>query len=127
VVPKLAVQVVKGGIACRGFTPAIGCHGLSLRCDGHQSGNRVPRTELPEANYAMQAGHLEVQHAEALRSLGDLSAARDYAERVTAIAADSHVRGQIHRFATLAMILAGQGKADAATDVAFRMLDLKDL
>ena len=49
---------------------------------------------------------------------------RDYAERATAAAAGSHVRGQIHRFATLAMILAGERKADDATDVAFRMLDL---
>ena len=100
-----------------------GCH-ASMRQSEEMAARIRTGEELPEANYALQAGHVEVQHAEALRSLGDLSAARDYAERATAVAAGSHVRGQIHRFATLAMILAGQEKADAATDVAFRMLDL---
>lgn len=80
--------------------------------------------EMPEANYALQAGHVEVQHAEALRSLGDLAAARQYAQQAVAVARESHVRGQIHRFATLAMILAGEREADAAADVALTMLDL---
>ena len=80
--------------------------------------------ELPEADYALQAGHVEVQHAEALRSLGDLTAARQHAQQAVAVAKESHVRGQTHRFATLAMILAGERKADAAADVAIKMLDL---
>jgi hypothetical protein len=64
-----------------------------------------------------------VQHADALRRLGDLTAARSYAERSVAAAGESHIRGQVHRLATLATILAGQGQADAAAGVAGQMLD----
>jgi hypothetical protein len=38
-------------------------------------------------------------------------------------AGHSHVRGQVHRLATLATILAGQGDADAAAGIAGQMLD----
>jgi hypothetical protein len=100
-----------------------GCHASMRRSEAMavriEAGN-----EFPEADYALQAGHVEVQHAEALRSLGDLTAARDYAQRATAVAEGSHVRGQVHRFATLAMILASERKADAAVDVAMKMLAL---
>jgi hypothetical protein len=34
------------------------------------------------------------------------------------------MRGQVHRYATLAMILAGERQADGAADVALKMLDL---
>jgi hypothetical protein len=58
-------------------------------------------------------------------SLGgrDLTAARSYAERSVAAAGESHMRGQVHRLATLATILAGQGEADAAAGIAGQMLD----
>jgi alpha-D-ribose 1-methylphosphonate 5-triphosphate synthase subunit PhnG len=64
-----------------------------------------------------------VQHADALRRLGDLTVARSYAERSVAAAGESHIRGRVHRLATLATILADQGKADAAADIAGQMLD----
>ena len=100
-----------------------GCHASMRRSE--QMARRIHTDdELPEADYAVQAGHVEVQHAEALRSLGDIAGARDYAQRATAIAQGSHVRGQVHRYATLAMILAGDREADAAADVAATMLDL---
>jgi hypothetical protein len=100
-----------------------GCH-ASMRRSEEMAARIEASKEFPEADYALQAGHVEVQHAEALRSLGDLTAARDYAQRAAAVAEGSHVRGQVHRFATLAMILAGERKADAAADVAMKMLDL---
>jgi len=78
--------------------------------------------EPPETGY-VQPGLVEVQHADALRRLGDLTAARSYAERSVAAAGHSHVRGQVHRLATLATILAAQGDADAAAGIAGQMLD----
>jgi hypothetical protein len=78
--------------------------------------------EPPETGY-VQPGLVEVQHADALARLGDLTAARSYAERSVAAAGHSHERGQVHRLATLAMILAGQGDADAAAGIAGQMLD----
>jgi alpha-D-ribose 1-methylphosphonate 5-triphosphate synthase subunit PhnG len=78
--------------------------------------------EPPETGY-VQPGLVEVQHADALRRLGDLTAARSYAERSVAAAGHSHVRGQVHRLATLATILASQGNADAAASIAGQMLD----
>jgi hypothetical protein len=100
-----------------------GCH-ASMRRSEEMAARIHADEELPEADYAVQAGHVEVQHAEALRSLGDMAAARGYAQRAAAIAKGSHVRGQVHRYATLAMILAGERRADAAADVALKMLDL---
>jgi hypothetical protein len=73
--------------------------------------------EPPETGY-VQPGLVEVQHADALARLGDLTVARGYAERAVAVAGESHLRGQVHRLATLATILAGQGEADAAADIA---------
>jgi hypothetical protein len=55
--------------------------------------------------------------------LGDLTAARGYAERAVAGADERHLRGQVHRLATLATILARQGEADTATNIAGQMLD----
>ena len=52
-----------------------------------------------------------------------LGGGRSYAERSVAAASHSHERGQVHRLATLATILAGQGDADAAADIAGQMLD----
>jgi hypothetical protein len=100
-----------------------GCH-VSMRRSEEMVTRIRMADELPEADYAVQAGHVEVQHAEALRSLGDMAAAGGYAQRATAIAGGSHARGQVHRYATLAMILAGERDADAAADVAGKMLDL---
>ncbi len=64
-----------------------------------------------------------MQNADALRRLGDLTAARSYAERSVAAAGQSHMRGQVHRLATLATIMAGQGDADGAAGIAGQMLD----
>jgi len=55
--------------------------------------------------------------------LGDLAAARSYAQQSVDAAAHSHSRGRVHRLATLATILAGQGDADADAGTAAVMLD----
>ncbi len=64
-------------------------------------------------------GSLSITNAPAVH----LTAARSYPERSVAAAGESHVRGQVHRLATLATILAGQGDADAAAGIAGQMLD----
>lgn len=71
----------------------------------------------------MQAGLVETQHADALKTLGDLGAARGYAQQAVDASAQSHTRGRVHRLATLATILAGQGDTEAAASVAGQMLD----
>jgi hypothetical protein len=98
-----------------------GCH-ASMRRSEEMAG-RIRRSEEPPETGYVQPGLVEVQHADALRRLGDLTAARSYAERAVAAADHSHMRGQVHRLATLATILAGQGEADAAAGLAGQMLD----
>lgn len=98
-----------------------GCHASMRRSEEMAARIRLSE-EPPETGY-VQPGLVEVQHADALRRLGDLTAARSYAERSVAAAGQSHVRGQVHRFATLATILASQGDADAAAGIAGQMLD----
>ncbi|MEU8267560.1 transcriptional regulator [Sphaerisporangium sp. NPDC049002] len=78
--------------------------------------------EPPETGY-VQPGLLECQHAEALRRLGDLQAAQEYAEEALVSADECHLRGQAHRLATLALILAERGDLEQAVAAGGRMLD----
>jgi hypothetical protein len=98
-----------------------GCHD-SMRRSEEMAGRIRLSEEPPETGY-VQPGLVEVQHADALHRLGDLTAARSYAERSVAAAGESHMRGRVHRLATLATIMAGQGDADGAADVAGQMID----
>jgi hypothetical protein len=98
-----------------------GCHESMTRAED-MSGRIRPGEEPPETSY-VQAGLVETQHADALRSLGDLAAARSYAQQSVDAAAQSHSRGRVHRLATLATILAGQGDVEAAAETATVMLD----
>lgn len=61
--------------------------------------------------------------AEALRQLGDLGPAQAYAEEALATADRCHVRGQVHRYATLAIVLAARGELEQGADAASQMLD----
>jgi tetratricopeptide (TPR) repeat protein len=91
----------------------------------HQAESMAGRIRLseepPETGY-VQPGLAELQHAEALRQLGDLTAAQTYAEQALTTADQCHLRSQVHRFATLAMILAARGEPEAAADAGHRML-----
>ena len=98
-----------------------GCHAAMSRAEDAAARIR-PGEEPPETSY-VQAGLLETQHADALRALGDLSAARGYAQQAVDAAGSSHARGRVHRLATLAIIQAGQGDADEQAGTAWRMLD----
>jgi hypothetical protein len=98
-----------------------GCHASMTRAE-EMSGRIRASEEPPETSY-VQAGLVQTQHAEALKTLGDLGAARDYAQQAVDASAQSHTRGRVHRLATLATILAGQRDTDAAASVAGQMLD----
>jgi hypothetical protein len=98
-----------------------GCHASMGRAEDMSVRIR-PGEEPPETSY-VQAGLVETQHADALRVLGDLGAARAYAQQSVDAAAHSHARGRVHRLATLATILASQGEAEAAAGTATLMLD----
>ena len=56
-----------------------GCH-ASMRAPEEMSSRIRPGDEPPETSY-VQAGLVDVQHADALARLGDLTAARSYAEQ----------------------------------------------
>jgi hypothetical protein len=98
-----------------------GCHAAMTRAEAAVM--RIqPDQEPPETSY-VQAGLVETQHADALRTLGDLITARAYAQQSVDVAAHSHARGRVHRLATLATVLAGQGDAECAAGTAMQMLD----
>jgi hypothetical protein len=58
-----------------------------------------------------------------LRRLGDLPTAQTYAEESVRTASVTHLRGQVHRYAGLALILTAQGDIDRGVHVAGQMLD----
>jgi hypothetical protein len=98
-----------------------GCHDAIARAEAAVT--RIsPEQEPPETSY-VQAGLVETQHADALRTLGDLTAARAYAQQSVDAAAHCHARGRVHRLATLATVLARQGDAEHAASTAVQMLD----
>lgn len=92
------------------------------RCGGGRGGQLL-------TNQALYLGRNRqvIQYAEtALRgargslsaALGDLTAARACAQQSVDAAAHSHTRGRVHRLATLATVLAGQGDAEHAAGTA---------
>lgn len=97
------------------------CHDHMRRAE-RMTDRIQPGQEPPETGY-VQPGLAELQHAEALRQLGDLAAAQSHAEEALKTAPLCHLRSQVHRHATLAMILAERGEAGQAAGTAIEMLD----
>ncbi|GGU03120.1 transcriptional regulator [Streptomyces violascens] len=94
---------------------------LSSIMSAESAAGRIrPGQEPAETGY-VQPGLVNVQVAEALLSLGDLTAAREQA----ALAADEpcHDRGRVHRLAMLAQIELRQGDADRAVATAVEMAE----
>jgi hypothetical protein len=77
--------------------------------------------ELAEVSYVLP-GLVETQVAEALRRLGDLAAAQAYAEESVRTSSETHLRGRVHRYAGLALIVAQRGDVDQAVQVGNEML-----
>ncbi len=100
----------------------VQCH-EQMRHAEHMAQRVTLSEEPPETGY-VQPGLAEVQCAEALRQLGDLGPAQAYAEEALATIGRCHVRGQVHRYATLAMVLAARGELEQGAHAAVQMLDL---
>ncbi|MFF9352212.1 transcriptional regulator [Streptomyces sp. NPDC014734] len=79
-----------------------------------------PGHEPDETGY-VQPGLVDVQVAEALLSLGDLSGAREHA--VTAVRTPAHDRGRVHRLAMLTQVELCRGEADRAAATAVEMAE----
>jgi hypothetical protein len=101
-----------------------GCH-HHLKLAVAAAGRIDHHAEPAEVSY-MTPGLVETQVAEALRRLGDLPAAYTYAEESVRTAPATHLRGQVHRHAGLALILCARGEVDHASHVAAGMLELAD-
>lgn len=97
------------------------CH-QQMRKAEQMAGRIRVGEEPPETGY-VQPGMAALQHAEALRQLHDLVAAQRYAEEALRIGEACHLRSQMHRFATLAMVLADRGQAEESAHAAGQMLD----
>ncbi|MEY9211445.1 helix-turn-helix transcriptional regulator [Thermobifida halotolerans] len=80
--------------------------------------NRIRYGEEPSETSYVQPGLMETQFSEALRRLGDLKAAEEYALESLETADAAHLRGQVHRYAGLAVIRAQSGSADEALEPA---------
>lgn len=98
-----------------------GCH-ENMRGAESAVGRIRRENEPPETGY-VQPGLVETQHAEALRRLGDLKGAQEYAEESVRTSDDCHARGQAHRLATLALVLGQRGAVEEAVTVGDQMLD----
>lgn len=72
----------------------------------------VQHAEKPDEISYVLPGLVETQSAEALRRLGDLGAAQNCAEESVRTAPATDLRGQVHRYAGLALILTARGDLD---------------
>lgn len=97
------------------------CHAQMTRAE--TAAGHIRRDEEPTETSYVQDGLVETQHAEALRQLGDLTAAEGYALEAVRTAEGAHLRGQVHRHAGLAMIRAQGGRVDEALAPARVMLE----
>ncbi|MFY1623742.1 hypothetical protein ACN268_11105 [Micromonospora sp. WMMD735] len=84
---------------------------------------RIPHAGSPAEVSYVQPGLVETQIAEALRRLGDLTAAQTYAEESVRTGTTTHLRGQAHRYAGLSLILTARGDLDRSAHAAAHMLD----
>ncbi|WP_328889943.1 transcriptional regulator [Streptomyces sp. NBC_00316] len=89
-----------------------------IRCAESEAGCITPGHEPDETGY-VEPGLVNVQVAEALLRLGDLSGAREHA--AVAVRTPAHDRGRVHRLAMLTHIELRQGEADRAAGTATEM------
>ncbi|MCM2415152.1 transcriptional regulator [Streptomyces sp. RKAG290] len=85
-----------------------------------EAGRIRPGQEPDETGY-VQPGLVNVQVAEALLGLGDLTAAREHA--AAAVRTPAHDRGRVHRLAMLTTIELRRGEADRAAVTAVEMAE----
>ena len=85
--------------------------------------DRIAHAGSPAEVSYVQPGLVETQIAEALRRLGDLTAAQTYAEESVRTGTTTHLRGQAHRYAGLSLILTARVDLDRSAHAAAHMLD----
>lgn len=86
-----------------------------------RAAERIRRGYEPDETGYVQPGLVNVQVAEALLSLGELSAAREHARQ--AVDNPAHDRGRVHRLAMLSTIELRRGNADKAVATAVHMAE----
>jgi hypothetical protein len=91
-----------------------------IRCAESEAERIRPGHEPDETGY-VQPGLVNVQVAEALLSLGDLTAARKHA--TAAVGTPAHDRGRVHRLAMLSQIEMRAGEMDRAARTAAEMVE----
>jgi len=121
-IPALATDLhALAGKAYARMTDGPACR-ASLRRSERSAARIGPGQGPAEMSYVMP-GLVETQVAEALRRLGDLRAALRYAEEAVRTADATHLRGQVHRYAGLALVLTAGGSHDRGAHIAGQMLD----
>jgi hypothetical protein len=139
---RLVVQYAESALRAGGpsLNPALvtDLHALAGKAyarmgDAHACRPHLLKSESIAAKLSQHHGHdevsyvhpglVETQVAEALRRLGDLPAAQTYAEESVRTAGATHLRGQVHRNAGLALILAARGDLDRSVYIADHTLD----
>ncbi len=98
-----------------------GTSALSCIRRAEQAAERIRRGYEPDETGYVQPGLVNVQVAEALLSLGDLTAAGEHA--TAAVDTPAHDRGRVHRLAMLSQIELRQGNADKAVATAVQMAE----
>ncbi|MFE7776134.1 transcriptional regulator [Streptomyces sp. NPDC057445] len=102
---------------------SLGDGGSALGCirRAEAEAERIRPGHEPDETGYVQPGLVNVQVAEALLSLGDLTAAREHA--AVAAAAPAHDRGRVHRLAMLSQIELRQGEPERAACTATEMAE----
>ncbi|MCX4510152.1 transcriptional regulator [Streptomyces sp. NBC_01619] len=101
----------------------LGDGGAALACirRAEAEAERIRPGHEPDETGYVQPGLVNVQVAEALLCLGDLTAAGEHARAAAAV--PSHDRGRVHRLAMLSQIELRQGEADRAARTAVEMTE----
>ncbi|MDI3407115.1 transcriptional regulator [Streptomyces cavernicola] len=101
----------------------LGDGGSALACirRAESAAERIRRGHEPDETGYVQPGLVNVQVAEALLSLGDLTAAREHS--TAAVDTPAHDRGRVHRLAVLTQIELRRGEADKAVATAVEMAE----
>ncbi|WP_125264606.1 transcriptional regulator [Streptomyces alboflavus] len=98
-----------------------GSSALSCIRRAEAAADRIRRGREPDETGYVQPGLVNVQVAEALLSLGDLTGAHEHA--AAAVDTPAHDRGRVHRLAMLSQIELRQGNTDEAVATAVEMAE----
>jgi tetratricopeptide (TPR) repeat protein len=98
-----------------------GANALSCIRRAETAAERITPGREPDETGYVQPGLVNVQVAEALLSLGDVTAAHEHA--LAAVDSPAHDRGRVHRLAILSQVQLRQGETDRAVVSAVEMAE----